>query len=75
MEILLVLAKTSDNLIGREPMPNSANPKKHIFVASMDIEQDAKNYMQKINKITKPFPEILTIYYFRELRTCRTIPK
>ena len=28
---------TSDNLIGWESMPDSANPKEQIFVASMDI--------------------------------------
>ena len=30
--------KTSGNLVGGwEPMPDNANPKQHIFVASMDI--------------------------------------
>ena len=28
---------TSDNLIGWEAMPDNANPKKSIFVVSMDI--------------------------------------
>ena len=45
-----------------------------MLVASMDSEQDANNYMQKINKITQPFLEILVIYYFGELWACRTIP-
>ena len=29
-----------------------------MLVASINIQQDANNYMQKINKITQPFPEI-----------------
>ena len=29
--------------------------------------------MQKINKITQPFPEILAICYFMELCVCHTI--
>ena len=48
-------------------MSDNANPKQQTLVASMDIQQDANNYMQKIKKITQPFPEILVIYYFREL--------
>ena len=47
-------------------MPDNARPKYQILVASMDIQQDASNYMQNINKITQPFPEIMMIY-FREL--------
>ena len=31
----------------------------------MDIQQDANNYMQNINKITQLFPEIMI--YFREM--------
>ena len=42
-------------------MPDNASPKQHILVASMDIQQDANNYMQKINKIAQPFLEILVI--------------
>ena len=33
----------------------------------MDMYQDANNYMQKANKITQTFPEILAICCFREL--------
>ena len=40
----------------------------------MDVQQDAINYIQKINKITQPSPEILAIYYFRELWAGWTIP-
>ena len=35
--------KTSDNLVGWEPMPDNAGPKQQILVASMDIQQDANN--------------------------------
>ena len=59
--------KTTDNLVGREAMPDNVSPKWHIFVASMDIYQDANNYLQKINKITQPFPKILVICCYREL--------
>ena len=31
-------------------MPDNASPKSQILVAYMDIQQDAKNYIQKINK-------------------------
>ena len=55
-------------------MPENANSKQQILVTSMDISQDANNYMQKINKITHPFPEILVICYSRELWTCQTLP-
>ena len=37
----------------------------------MDIQQDAYNKMQKINKITEPFPVILTICYFGQFWACR----
>ena len=53
--------KTSDNLVGLEPMPDNVSPKQQILVASMDIQQNANDYMQKINTITQPFLEILVI--------------
>ena len=40
----------------------------------MDIQQDPNNYMQKMNKITQPFPEILVICYYGEVWACWTIP-
>ena len=46
-------------------MPDNANPKQQVLVASIDIQQDANNYIQKINKITQPFPEILVICFFQ----------
>ena len=55
-------------------MSNNTSPKYQILVVSMDIEQDANNYMQKFNKIMQPSPEILVICYFKELLTCWTLP-
>ena len=66
--------KTSDNLIEWELLPDNGSRNKQILVASMDIQQNAKNFMQKINKISQPFPEILVICYFREFWSCQTIP-
>ena len=40
----------------------------------MDIQQDANNYMQKINKITQPSPEVLVICYLSELWACWNKP-
>ena len=50
-------------------MPDNASPKYQIVVGSMYIQQNANIYMQAINKITQPSPEILVIY-FRELSAC-----
>ena len=33
----------------------------------MAIQQDANNYMQKINKISQPFPEILVMLFQRNV--------
>ena len=46
--------KTSDNFIGWEPMRDNASPKYQILVTSMDIHQDANNYMQKTTKSLNP---------------------
>ena len=54
-------------------MADKVSLNEQIFEASMDIQQDAKNYMQKINKITQPSPDILVMCYFRELRACWNI--
>ena len=36
-------------------MADNTSPNEQMLVASMDIQQDANKYKQKINKITQPF--------------------
>ena len=55
-------------------MADKVSLNEQILEASMDIQQDANNYMQKINKITKLSPDILVMCYFRELWACWNIP-
>ena len=47
---------------------------KNIFVASVDIQHDTNNYIQQINKITQPCPEILALSYFRACWACPGMP-
>ena len=55
-------------------MADKVSLNEQILEASMDIQQDANNYMQKINKITQPSPDILVMCYFRELWACWNKP-
>ena len=54
-------------------MADKVSLNEQILEASMDIQQDANNYMQKINKITQLSPDILVMCYFRELWACWNI--